>query len=58
MDEKEKIMEFVALMDKNIDNLNHINGKLDYTTDYEQGYDDAAHAIKNTMHTLAKKMFS
>lgn len=60
MDEQsiEILNKFVRIMDRHIDLLNGINGKLQYSDDYEQGYDDASHAIKNTMHTLVNKFSS
>lgn len=52
------IDEFINALDSNIDLLVNINCKVDYSEDYEQGYSDSAHAIKNTAHTLAKKFGS
>lgn len=38
-----------------IDKLNGINTKVDFTEDYDNGYNDACVAIKNTANTLVGK---
>lgn len=49
------INSFVTKMDECIDTLVNIKGKVDYAEGYESGYNDCANAIRNTMHSLAKK---
>lgn len=49
------IYDFVNIVKKHIDSLNGINTKVDFTEDYERGYNDACVAIKNTLKTDADK---
>lgn len=56
MDNEENILnEFIKRLDEKIDILVNIDNKVDYNSDYDSGYKDAALAIRNTAHTLAKK---
>lgn len=56
MTNEEFLRIFVEKLDSNIDMLVGINNKVDYNENYDNGYNDAAVAIRNTVHTLFNKM--
>ena len=49
------ITSFVEELEDKIDLLVNIDNKVDFTSEYDTGYKDAAVAIKNTVRTIAKK---
>lgn len=56
MTNEEFLRIFVEELDSDIDMLVGINNKVDYNENYDNGYNDAAVAIRNTVHTLYHKM--